>query len=99
MLTNSAIGCRPTHDLIYVQSSIQNCLTISFTLSHRGFGRKSYSQPETVVVKILAIRPRDHMPIFLYRPSFCSGSVAEWLSCWTQAQKGLGSNRSRDAVG
>jgi len=24
------------------------------------------------------------------------GSVAE---CWTQAQKGLGSNRSRDAVG
>jgi len=27
------------------------------------------------------------------------GSVAEWLSCWTQAQKVLGSNRSRDAVG
>ena len=24
---------------------------------------------------------------------------AEWLACWTQAQKGLGSNRSRDAVG
>jgi len=27
------------------------------------------------------------------------GSVAEWLACWTQAQKSLGSNRSRDAVG
>ena len=27
------------------------------------------------------------------------GSVAEWLACWTQAQKGLGSNRSRDTVG
>ena len=27
------------------------------------------------------------------------GSVAEWLACLTQAQKGLGSNRSRDAVG
>jgi len=27
------------------------------------------------------------------------GSVAEWLACWNQAQKGLGSNRSRDAVG
>ena len=26
-------------------------------------------------------------------------SVAEWLACWTQARKGLGSNRSRDAVG
>jgi len=25
-------------------------------------------------------------------------SVAEWLACWTEAQ-GLGSNRSRDAVG
>ena len=27
------------------------------------------------------------------------GSVAEWLACWTPAQKGLGSNRSCDAVG
>jgi len=26
-------------------------------------------------------------------------SVAEWLACWTQAQEGPGSNRSRDAVG
>ena len=30
---------------------------------------------------------------------FRHGSVAEWLACWTQAQKGPGSNRSRDAVG
>jgi len=27
------------------------------------------------------------------------GSVAEWLACWTQAQKGPGSNRSCDAKG
>jgi len=27
------------------------------------------------------------------------GSVVEWLACWTQAQTGPGSNRSRDAVG
>ena len=27
------------------------------------------------------------------------GSVAEWLACWTRAQNGSGSNRSRDAVG
>jgi len=26
------------------------------------------------------------------------GSVAEWLACWTQAQKSPGSNRSHDAV-
>ena len=25
--------------------------------------------------------------------------TCEWLACWTQAQKGPGSNRSRDAVG
>jgi len=31
---------------------------------------------------------------------FCpGGSVAEWAACWTQAQKSLGSNRSRDTVG
>jgi len=28
-----------------------------------------------------------------------NGSVAEWLACWTQAQKDPSSNRSRDAVG
>ena len=27
------------------------------------------------------------------------GSVAEWLASWTHAQKGPGSNRSRDTVG
>ena len=26
------------------------------------------------------------------------GSVAEWMACWTQAQKGPGSNRSRDTL-
>ena len=29
----------------------------------------------------------------------CIHSVAEWLACWTQVQKGPGSNRSHDAVG
>ena len=28
-----------------------------------------------------------------------TSTVAEWLACWTQAQNGLGSNHSRDAVG
>ena len=27
------------------------------------------------------------------------GLVAEWLACWTQAQKGLGSNHSCDLFG
>ena len=33
------------------------------------------------------------------RPTSNGVSVAEGLACWTQAPKGLGSNRSRDAVG
>jgi len=37
-----------------------------------------------------------HSPLV---PARVGGSVAEWLACWTQAQKGLGLNRSRDAVG
>jgi len=36
-----------------------------------------------------------NVPAVRYR----GGSIAEWLACWTQAQKGPGSNRSRDAVG
>jgi len=27
------------------------------------------------------------------------GLVAEWIACWIQVQKGLGSNCSREAVG
>ena len=38
-------------------------------------------------------------PVFSAATDIGGGSVAEWLACWTQAQKGLGSNRSRDAVG
>jgi len=34
--------------------------------------------------------------LFLVNYTF---TVAEWLACWTHAQKRLGSNRSRDAVG
>jgi len=35
----------------------------------------------------------------LFYVAYWGGSVAEWLECWTQAQKGLVPNRSRDAVG
>jgi len=38
------------------------------------------------------------LTVFLSSTSI-GDSVAEWLACWTQAQYGLGSNRSRDAGG
>jgi len=48
-------------------------------------------------VKDLGITVDRHLDYsnHIYR----GGSVAEWLACWTRAQKGPGSNRSRDAVG
>jgi len=36
--------------------------------------------------------------LFLFIDYMNGGSVAEWLACWTQAQKGLGSNRGRFRV-
>jgi len=35
--------------------------------------------------------------LFQLLPPILGGSVADWLACWTQAQYGRGSNRSRDA--
>ena len=36
---------------------------------------------------------------FLFFREDIGGSAAEWLACWTQAQKCPGSHRSRDDVG
>jgi len=38
---------------------------------------------------------RNYVTVILCR----GASVAEWLAFWTQAQQGLSSNSSRDAVG
>jgi len=47
----------------------------------------------------LEIKQQQRRMQFTLRPKTMGGSVAEWLACWTQAQKGLGSNRNRDAIG
>ena len=47
----------------------------------------------------LSLECKGRLPSLTTPYSNEGGSVAEWLACWTQAQKGLGSNRSRDAVG
>jgi len=39
-----------------------------------------------------------YMPVNIVTLYWWGGSVAEWLACWTQAQKSLGSNRSCKAV-
>ena len=51
-------------------------------------GLSATGDPNEVVIQVV------------YNGCWCvGGSVAEWLACWTHAQKGPGSNRSRDAVG
>jgi len=42
---------------------------------------------------------RFSVEIVLFTVHSSGSSVAEWLACWTQAQKDLGSNRNRHAVG
>ena len=50
-------------------------------------------------------RPAHHTRLYItlkilsVHRQIVGGSVAEWSACWTQAQKGQGSNSSRDAVG
>ena len=47
---------------------------------------------------------QTHMHRYTYHTTHCDyqrsiSLVPEWLACWTQAQKGPGSNRSCDTVG
>ena len=47
------------------------------------------------LARLLCTRAHDNYHYYYTQ----AGSVAEWLACWTPAQKAPGSNRSRDAVG
>ena len=49
-----------------------------------------------VAINLPVVTPERSRQIYM---PVTGGSVAEWLACWTQAQKGPGSNRSRDDVG
>jgi len=58
-------------------------------------------------LSVISLKRTDFNKVFnvkfgneeIYKNCSWGGSVAEWLACWTQAQMGPGSNRSRDAVG
>jgi len=52
--------------------------------------RRTYSPPP--------LSPSNSLFFFYHTLEPMGGPVADWLACWTQAQKGPGSNRSRDAV-
>ena len=66
-----------------------------------------WSSAGVAAERLLCVAKPCAKPVDRYHHFICpvihrmtwGGSVAEWLACWTQAQKGLGSNRSCDAVG
>ena len=68
----------------------------SLTLAPR---TKPHFRPDAVhcVSQTVAIKALIRIAVRYY--VVVGGSVAEWLACWTQAQKGPRSNRNRDAVG
>jgi len=76
--------CRPVRDVRTADSSAD--------------GRRSAAIFATVELPSAGGGATPYL-LFSYLLTCMGGSVAEWLACWTQAQKGPGSNRSRDAVG
>jgi len=74
-------------------------LRITFHSEHQqrlhGHQRQSAAQPPDIGAWIRFAREYCRLPSHLVDHG---GSVAEWLACWTRAQKGAGSNRSRDDV-
>ena len=79
-------------DSLYVTCGLTACTPLSLCLSFLAaapaavFGTLLHTQSGRVTYIQLPV-------------AHWAGSVAEWLAFWTQAQKGLGSNRNRDAVG
>jgi len=65
------------------------------------FCKKARDSPTTqryIILSRVCSKERDYL-VLLRRELLLGGSVAERLACWTQAQKGPGTNRSRDSVG
>ena len=81
----SASTCRASTEAASLppSSSPRRRLTHTHTHTHTQFNNHNRHSVETLRFEAGRV-PR--------------GSVTEWLACWTQAQKGLGSNRGRNAV-
>jgi len=90
------------------------CLTVSIIRRHRQHACADHAAhyyscldiPWSVCIRGPSCVGHDRRPCKTDEPSTTilmltsnSGSVAEWLARWTQAQKGPGSDRSRDAIG
>jgi len=82
-----------TRNLYIQHTSIYNLLLHRYTL-HDNFTAGMYTtRPQQMPIGVTSTDP-SYLPKFTegnkLLPEY--GSVAEWLACWTQTQKGLGSN-------
>ena len=87
----------PTHYCYnaYMRNFSQHGRGTTTSVRRRRCGLASTVPKVSGLISVYSVPPSPKK-VALY---FWGGSVAEWLACWTQAQKGPGSNRSRDAVG
>jgi len=90
--------CQAVHCLVFAGEAYDPLLVLSFSVARliaifRPLQVRGGQRAEMVEVSVIAGVSLSWVTFLL------GGSVAEWLACWTQVQKGPGSNRSRDAVG
>jgi len=88
MSVDIVVDSRPGYD-----TTTNVAMTSPLLLQLRRWRRRSDSD------QLLNNNNNDNANITYSQAITEAGSVAEWLACWTQAQKAPGSNRSRDAVG
>ena len=93
-------SARPATD---IKSNGDGSVTIKYVPTQSGVHELNVAYNQQPVTGQSAEICYAHTDTAAQRPFVCDytrgGSVAEWLEGWTQAQKGPGSNRSRDAVG
>jgi len=87
-------GTRAPSILGHMRACHLNGNSIGFPLLQGSRSRPTHKHTDMqAVLQSSQQQPTQHC----YR-RWQGGSVAELLACWTQAQKGPGSSRSRDAV-
>jgi len=79
------------HSLSLSLAAIISVLLFAISLFAR-YSAQSYINTERLCSTVVVSSVRQ------IKLTHVGGSVAEWLACWTQAQKGLGSYRSRVTV-
>jgi len=104
VMSRRHVGC-PFSVTLYVNGSRSGRLSACCECRHKAGSRLGGRHGHFALVSVTAAKPCYRWSTLPPSSSYLTcrkvsgGSVAEWLACWTQAQKGRRSNHSRDAVG